>query len=237
MDENPVMKTLVITGASAGIGLETAKLFLQDGYSLVTLSRRRCPISEAHHMFCDLGEPQARAAAADELASQLPSSSEICLVHNAGTLASGSLFEATEERFRRAIEINMLAPLALNRALIKKMAPGSSIIYLGSTLSEIAVPGSFAYVATRHATLGMMRATCQDLAGTGIHTAAVCPGFTDTEMLRDHLPEQALASVAQANAFGRLVEPAEIAECIRFVASQRALNGAVLHANLGQIQR
>ncbi|MCY4040574.1 MAG: SDR family NAD(P)-dependent oxidoreductase [Gammaproteobacteria bacterium] len=231
------MKTLVITGASAGIGLETAKLFLQDDYALVTLSRRNCPLAEARHIACDLANSEARSAAADSVASQLPDESEICLVHNAGTLASGSLMDATEERFKRAIEINMLAPQALNLALVPKMAPGSSIVYLGSTLSEIAVPGSFAYVATRHATLGMMRATCQDLVDTGIHTAAVCPGFTDTEMLRDHLPAEALQSVAQANAFGRLVEPQEIAECIRFVAAQPALNGAVLHANLGQIQR
>ncbi len=231
------MKTLVITGASAGIGLQTARLFLQDDYSLITLSRRECPLAEARHIFCDLSETEARSTAIAELIASMPASLEICLVHNAGTLASGSLLEATEERFRRAIEINMLAPQALNLALIPKMAPGSSIIYLGSTLSEIAVPGSFAYVATRHATLGMMRATCQDLVGTGIHTAAVCPGFTDTEMLRDHLPAEALQSVAQANAFGRLVEPQEIAECIRFVAAQPALNGAVLHANLGQIQR
>ena len=231
------MKTLIITGASAGIGLETAKLFLAQGYSLVTLSRRRCPITEARHVFCDLAETRARDSAVAEVIAELPESAEICLVHNAGTLESGGLLDASEARFKRAIEINMLAPHALNLGFIPRMAPGSSIVYLGSTLSEIAVPGSFAYVATRHATLGMMRATCQDLAGTGIHTACVCPGFTDTEMLRDHLPAEALHSVAESNAFGRLVSPAEIAECIRFAAAQPSLNGAVLHANLGQIQR
>jgi 3-oxoacyl-[acyl-carrier protein] reductase len=67
------------------------------------------------------------------------------------------------------------------------MGPGSSVLYVGSTLSEKAVPGSFSYVVSKHAQLGMMRATCQDLMGTGIHTAMVCPGFTDTEMLRNHL--------------------------------------------------
>lgn len=231
------MKVLVITGASAGIGLETAKLFLEDGYSLVTISRRRCPIEAARHIFCDLADAGARASLADKLTGLLPENSEICLVHNAGTLAGGSLLEATETRFRRAIDINMLAPQALNLAVVPRMGANSSIVYLGSTLSEIAVPGSFAYVTTRHATLGMMRATCQDLVGTGIHTACVCPGFTDTEMLREHLPSEALASVAGANAFGRLLSPTEIAECIRFVAGQPALNGAVMHANLGQIQR
>lgn len=231
------MKTLIITGASAGIGLNTAKRFVTDNYSLITLSRRDCPLDKARHIRCDLEDPRARAEALAELETMLDDKSEICLVHNAGMLASGSLFEASEALLRRAVEINVIAPHAINLRVIPFMAPGSSIIYVGSTLSEIAVPGAFSYVATRHATLGMMRAACQDLAGTGVHTGCVCPGFTDTEMLRQHLPEEALESVAMANAFGRLVDPDEIAACIRFLADQPSLNGAVLHANLGQIQR
>lgn len=231
------MKTLIITGASAGIGLETAKRFLADGYSLMTLSRRDCPLTEARHLSCDLGDPRSRESAFAELSSLLLTKSEICLVHNAGTLASGSLMESPEALLRSALEVNVIAPHALNLSVVSHMASGSSIIYVGSTLSEIGVPGAFPYVTTRHATLGMMRAACQDLVGTGIHTACVCPGFTDTEMLRAHLPAEALSSLATANAFGRLVDPIEIASCIRFVADQPSLNGAVLHANLGQIQR
>lgn len=231
------MKTLIITGASAGIGLETAKRFLADGYSLITLSRRNCPLEAARHLTCDLSDPNSRQQACEQLAAHLPEKSEICLVHNAGTLAGASLMDCSEDLLRRAIEINLVAPHALNLAVIDHMRAGSSVIYLGSTLSEIAVPGAFPYVTTRHATLGMMRAACQDLAGSGIHSACVCPGFTDTEMLREHLPPDALSSVATANAFGRLVDPEEIAALIRFVADQPSLNGAVLHANLGQIQR
>lgn len=231
------MKTLIITGASAGIGLRTAERFLADGYALITLSRRVCPIKDASHIRCDLGDPGSREQAFEQLVAQLPATSEICLVHNAGVLAGGRLMESSEEVLRSAIEINLIAPHMLNLSVINHMAPGSSIIYLGSTLSEIGVPGAFSYVTTRHGTLGMMRAACQDLVGTGIHTACVCPGFTDTEMLRAHLPAEALSSVAQANAFGRLVDPEEIAESIRFIAGQPSLNGALLHANLGQIQR
>ncbi len=231
------MKTLVITGASTGIGLETAKRFFADGYSLITLSRRDCPLKAATHLTCDLGDSGSRAQAVQKLAALLPAKSEICLVHNAGMLASASLMDCSEDLLRRAIEINVIAPHVLNLALIERMTAGSSVVYLGSTLSEIGVPGAFPYVTTRHATLGMMRAACQDLVGTRIHTACVCPGFTDTEMLREHLPADALSSVATGNAFGRLVSPEEIAACVRFVADQPSLNGTVLHANLGQIQR
>ena len=69
-------------------------------------------------------------------------------------------------------------------------------------------------MVSKHAQLGMMRATCQDLMGRGIHTALVCPGFTDTEMLRTHLGDDAdlTRAIAGMNSFNRLIDPAEIAE-------------------------
>ena len=82
----------------------------------------------------------------------------------------------------------------------------------------------------------MMKATCQDLTGTGIHTACVCPGFTATEMLLTHLGEDPAVrtAVEGMSTMGRLIEPTEIAQTIRFCVENPVINGAVLHANLGQ---
>ena len=107
---------------------------------------------------------------------------------------------------------------------------------LSQTLSEKAVPGSYSYVVSKHASIGMMRATTQDLAGRGIHTACVCPGFTDTEMLRNHVPEEAMDVVRGMSAFERLIDPDEIAETLFWSATHPVINGAVLHANLGQVE-
>jgi NAD(P)-dependent dehydrogenase (short-subunit alcohol dehydrogenase family) len=84
----------------------------------------------------------------------------------------------------------------------------------------------------------MMRATCQDLDGRQLHTACVCPGFTDTEMLREHLrhDEASLRAVAAMNSYGRLVEPGEIAELVSWVHHNPVVNGSVIHANLGQLE-
>ena len=94
------------------------------------------------------------------------------------------------------------------------------------------------YVTSKHAIVGMMRATCQDLANTGIHTVCVCPGFTDTEMLRTHVgqDEEILKSIASLSTFNRLINPEEIAAAIQFAAKNPVMNGAVMHANLGQIE-
>lgn len=95
----------------------------------------------------------------------------------------------------------------------------------------------FEYQASKHAVVGLLRATVQDLFGSRIHAACVCPGFTNTPMLEGPLSDpQVRAAIEGMVSFNRLVEPDEIARLISFVAENPALNGAVLHANLGQKQ-
>ena len=118
------------------------------------------------------------------------------------------------------------------------MKEGSSIVYISSTLGRKAVANTHAYVISKHAVIGQMRATCQDLAGTMIHTAAICPGFTETEMLSEHLGANPdiYQKITATIAHRRLAQPAEIAETIWFVSQTPVINGTVLDANLGQIE-
>ena len=152
-----------------------------------------------------------------------------------GLCAALILFHAPATCHAEEITIDV-APNTLNRTALAHMQPGSSIIYVGSTLSEKAVPGSFSYVTSKPAMVGMMRATCQDLAGRDIHTACICPGFTDTEMLRHHVPADAMDVIQAMSAFNRLIHPEEIAETIFWAADNPVINGAIIHANLGQVE-
>ena len=228
------MKLLVITGASAGIGAATAAAFLAKGHEVVNLSRRPCPVSGAVHITCDLSNPDFLSTVSDQLDPVLREAEQTSLVHNASRLSSDTATTTPSKALREIIELNIVAANTLNQYVIPTMGAGSSVLLVGSTLSEKAVPGSYSYVISKHAIVGMMRALCQDLAGTGIHTACICPGFTDTEMLREHVPADAMAAVAEMSAFGRLIEPAEIADTLLFAAAHPVVNGAVIHANLGQ---
>jgi 3-oxoacyl-[acyl-carrier protein] reductase len=231
------MKTLVITGASKGIGLATARQFVDDGYRVINLSRTEAPDDRIENHGVDLSLENAESLLQELLAKTLPSG-EICLVHNAGKLANDTANGTETEAFREVMDVNVVAPHILNQIVIPKMQPHSSVIYLGSTLSEKAVPNSYSYVVSKHAIIGMMRATCQDLAGRQIHTACICPGFTDTEMLRIHVGdnEDILKRIAAQSTFDRLIEPDEIASAIWFAAQHPVINGAVIHANLGQVE-
>ncbi len=230
------MTIAIITGASVGIGEATARAFQEGGYEVVNLSRRTCQVPDVHNLPCDLSDPDSISDAIDAVLSHVHGLSEICLIHNASQMRKDRAVDCDDDSLRAVLETNVVAINRLTRALLPGMGPGSSVLYVGSTLSEKAVPGTFSYVVSKHAQLGMMRATCQDLMGSGIHTAMICPGFTDTEMLRNHLggDDALINQIGAMNSFNRLIEPEEIANVLLWAHRNPVMNGAVLHANLGQ---
>ena len=232
------MKTLIITGASKGIGFQVAKMAAEKSYRVINISRSDAAHASIENHNIDLAAPDA-ANKFTLLVEELQIDGHITLIHNAAELKSDSAANTATADFRHTLELNVVAPHILNQILIPKMTQGSGIIYVGSTLSEKAVANTYSYVVSKHALIGMMRSTCQDLANTGIHTACVCPGFTDTEMLRAHVGEDAeiIESLSTLSTFGRLVTPEEIANTIVFAAENPVINGAVIHANLGQVER
>jgi NAD(P)-dependent dehydrogenase (short-subunit alcohol dehydrogenase family) len=232
------MNIAIITGASVGIGRATAEAFLGEGFKVFNLSRRPCPVPGVENLACDLSSDSAIAQACSTLTTAMVEAESVALVHNASQMLKDSTDACDSSSLRQVLDTNVLAINSLNQHLLARLPRSSSVLYVGSTLSEKAVAGSFSYVVSKHAQLGMMRATCQDLMGRGLHTALICPGFTDTEMLRTHLgddpgTERAIASM---NSFDRLIDPTEIAELIRWAHHNPVINGAVLHANLGQIE-
>lgn len=234
------MKTAIITGASKGIGRASAQLLIDNEFRVINISRTPSTVSGVKNHLLDLTSQEAQESLG-KLVNEIlkdDKKTELVLVHNAARLEPDTVGSTDAESLRSVMEINVIAPQLLNHHFLPLMTAGSSIIYIGSTLSEKAVANAYSYVVTKHALVGMMRATCQDLAGQQIHTACICPGFTDTEMLRVHLGDnqEVLDSIAAASTFGRLLTPEEIAECILFAASNPAVNGSVIHANLGQIE-
>ena len=230
----------IITGASSGIGAAAAQQFIDRQFLVFNVSRRPCLVDGVENICGDLSSPTGVKALADDIAVQLDNhgANEVCLVHNAALMLKDTAENCADDDLVGALQINVMAINTLNRRLLPLLPQGSSIVFVGSTLSEKAVGGAFSYVVSKHAQLGMMRATCQDLMGRGIHTALVCPGFTDTEMLRSHVghDDGVLLGIGQMNSFGRLIEPAEIANLIVWAHHNAVINGAVLHANLGQLE-
>lgn len=232
-------KVLVITGASRGIGLATAKHFIEKDYHVINLSRTACTVEGVSNVKVDLLDDDWSEQCATSLLSEVGNPEQLVLVHNAGLLTKDRVDNIDIDVLRQVMQLNVIAPAQLNKLLIPKMTEGSSVLYVSSTLGTKAVANSHAYVTSKHAVVGQMRATCQDLASTKIHTACVCPGFTETEMLTDHLSQNPaiLKKITSMIAHERLVQPKEIAETLWFCSQNPVINGSLIHANLGQIER
>lgn len=231
-------KKLIITGGSKGIGLAAIHSFLDRGYQCINISRSSSNTADVLQIHADLSQTSWLDDCAPELLAAIAGASETCLIHNAGMLAKDSVTNCEPANLSTVLQVNVVASQQLNRLVLPHMKPGSSILYVGSTLSEKAVANSCSYVVSKHAVVGLMRSTCQDLAGSGIHTACVCPGFTDTEMLRAHLGDDpaVIDSIAKLNGYERLIESDEIVSVLQFCAAHPVINGSLIHANLGQLE-
>lgn len=228
-------KTLLITGGSRGIGLAAVRRFAEEGYAVVSLSRSAAALDGATHIAADFADPAWTEAASEPLCAALAGSDSICLVHNSALQIPGSTAEIDIDGLRRSLEVNVVAPAALNRIVLPLMPRGSSILYVGSTLSQRATRGMAAYATSKYAVAGLMRSTAQDLGGTGIHTACICPGFTDTEMLRSYGGD-ALKHLASLVTQQRLIAPREIADLLLHAARNPVVNGSMIQADLGFIE-
>lgn len=232
-------KHLIITGASSGIGYATAKLFQEDGYQVINLSRSKINLKNATHLTADLSKRDWSNEVCKKLSLILTNSSEISLIHNASMMQSDNVENIDINNLRDIYEVNLVAPAILNKIIIPYMKNGSSILYVGSTLSEKAVPQMSSYVTSKHGMIGLMRSTCQDLFGRYIHTACICPGATETEMLQEYVQgnQEALDMMAQTLSENRLISSEEIAKTLFFCAKNSVINGSVIHANLGIISQ
>ncbi len=222
-------RTAIVTGASRGIGRASAKLFVDAGYSVINISRSACDVEGVQNLKVDMSTPGALEQNSPLILDTVGDSDEICLVHNAAMLLKDTTANVEPATFREVLELNVIAPAALNRLLLPKMKPGSSVIYIASTLGQKAVGNSCSYVTSKHALIGLMKSTCQDLVGSSIHTLAICPGFTETDLLEDSIKnimettgrDRAAAekSLKAVNPQRRFIQPEEIATTAAFLCA------------------
>ena len=233
-------KAAVVTGGTRGIGLATAAAFMREGARVLLVGRDAEAVEEAVRSLGSSTEIVAHVADVSRsedveayVAEALRRFGSIdILFNNAGIQgAAAPLAEYPIDEFDRVIAINLRGVfLGLRHVLPVMLAKGSgSIINTGSIASEIGLPAASAYIAAKHAVLGLTRAAAADLAASGIRVNAVLPGMVDTQLLRSLLHEltsgdveggmQFVASMAPQR---RVATAEEIAEVVVFLASDAA---------------
>ena len=231
-----VGKSVVITGASRGIGLGIAEGFAAAGASLHLIANDE----GIHAAAAALGATSALADIADkaQVAAALARLDRIdVLINNAGlelmTPISDSS-DATTDAFRRVIDINVNGTALVTAAALDRMHNGGAIINTASIWGRVAEPRFGAYVASKHAIIGLTKTWARELGPRGIRVNAVCPGWVRTEASMRSLAriaaeagrdEQAmLDEIVAGQALPGLMEPADMAPTYLFLGSDMAAN-------------
>lgn len=237
-------KTLLLTGASRGIGHATVKRFSSEGWRVLTCSRQafdpRCPWpgGEANHIQIDLADADGTAAAIDSIRERVGGRLD-ALVNNAGISPKGdggSRLDtlATELRtWRQVFNVNFFASVILARGLREELAAAK-----GSVVNVTSIAGArvhpfagAAYATSKAALAALTREMAHDFGPLGVRVNAIAPGEVETAILSPGTDK-----IVEALPLRRLGQPKEVADLIWFLCSEQSsyISGAEIEVNGAQ---
>ncbi len=216
-------KVAVITGGTTGIGLATAKLFVEEGAYVFITGRRQ---KELDHAIQAIGNNVtgvrgdiAKLSDLDRLYEAVATKGKIDIVFaNAGVAEFAPLGKVTEEHFDKLFGINVKGTLFTVQKALPLLKDGASIILNGSVASVKGTPAFGVYGATKAALRSFVRTWTLDLKDRHIRSNVISPGPTDTPVI-DGQPADAIARIVSTIPLGRMGEPDEIARAALFLAS------------------
>jgi NAD(P)-dependent dehydrogenase (short-subunit alcohol dehydrogenase family) len=227
------MRMAVVTGGSAGIGLEICRQLLDDGWAVVSMARRPPPFTHEHlhSVEVDLADRAATAAAAEDLAHRFAPDT---VIHNAGVILPALLEDVKLEDLDKLVDIHLSTAILLAQACAPAMkTAGFGRIVLLSSRGALGLATRTAYAATKAGMLGMARTWALELAPHGITVNVVAPGPVQTDMFHGVIPagDSKVAQIAAGIPVRRLGQPADVAHAVRFFVSEHAgfVTGQVLY--------
>jgi ketoreductase len=238
-----ITRTALVTGAGSGIGRAIALGLAADGFRVLLTGRVLEKLQAtaqaiealgalASVFSADLSKRESSDALADwVLGGGKPLS---VIVHNAGIGGPTPLEDATSAEFDRRLEINLIAPMRLTRALLPRIPQDGTgrIVFIASVLARFGVPSYHGYCASKTGVVGLARALSRDLAKDRITVNAICPGWVRTEMAETGLrllgevqgvdPREAERRAMGEVPIGRILDPEEVAALVRYIVSSGA---------------
>jgi len=235
------MRTALVTGGGRGIGRAIARALTGPDTVVAVAGRTR---TQLHATAAELERLGGKAlaiemdvasdtsvAAGMKMLREAASRIDI-LVNNAGVGGGEPVQGSDIQRWRRTIDTNLTGIYLVTRESIALMPEGGRIVNMSSVLGRFGVPGYTAYCASKHGVIGFTRALALELAPQRITVNALCPGWVDTEMAAEGMRQGADATGKTFEQFReralgavplkRIIQPEEVAELVRFLASPTA---------------
>ncbi|WP_431047739.1 SDR family NAD(P)-dependent oxidoreductase [Roseateles sp. L2-2] len=230
----------VVTGGGSGIGAAIAQALIADGARVTLMGRRIEKLKEQRDRLnvgggpsvelqvCDVGD---EASVRDAFAAAVAAAGPIdLLVNNAGQVETAPLAKTSLDTWQRLLNVNLTGSFLCSREVLPGMTERrfGRIVNVASTAALKGYAYVAAYCAAKHGVLGLTRALALETARKGITVNAVCPGYTETDIVAGAIEtivaktgrtaEEARAELASVNPQGRLVDPAEVAASVAWLA-------------------
>ena len=239
-------RTALVTGGGRGIGRACVLALARAGVAVAPAARTRDETervadearvlgARALAVSVDVGDATSVERAVETVAESLGPID--VLVNNAGIAQSAPFVRTDPELWERHMRVNVTGPYLLTRAVLPGMLTRGwgRVVNVASLAGLYGAPYVTAYVASKHALVGMTRALAMEVGGKGVTVNAICPGYVATDMTwasaRNIVAktgksyEDAVAALAQMNPGGRLIEPEEIANAVLRLFEDDATNG------------
>lgn len=237
-------KTAIVTGASSGIGFAIAKLYLEEGASVVFSDIVELDPADldglgdnASFVKCDVSDSDQVHKLVEQTLKEYGKLD--IMVNNAGIGTQGTVLDTPNKDWQKTIDINLSGVFygihAAGNAM-KAAGVKGSIINMTSILGIVGFPGSVAYVAAKGGVSNLTRAAALDLAPLGIRVNAIAPGFIKTNMTKDILGDDTFKQMIQANTpLGYVGDPEDIAQAALYLGSDASkyVTGIILPVDGG----
>ena len=244
----------LVTGASRGIGAAVAAALAADGHRVALLGRDAAALEKVAAslpgqtltLLADVTDAGAVEAAFERVERDWgPVEVLVC---SAGAGMAAPIAETSDSDWARMLELNLTAPFRLIRRALPSMTERGwgRVVVIASVVAKRGEAQVAAYTASKHGVLGLVRAAAAELARTGVTVNAVCPGYVDTPMTEATVeaiaarsgrsPEEARAALARRQPIGRLVDPDEVAQAVRFCVVNAAVTGQGINVDGGAVQ-
>ena len=255
----PTPRRALVTGATRGIGAAIAQSLAAAGWHVTLAGRARAaleevlvtlPITEGvTHDWVELDVTDAASVARAFAEVHAKGGALQALVNNAGAVETGPLARLAHDTWDRMLAVNLTGVFLCTQAALPPMiaARGGRIVNIASTAGQKGYAYCTAYAAAKHGVLGLTRSLALEVAAHGIAVNAVCPGYTDTAIVRDGVAKivaatgraeaDAMATFSKASPLQRLVEPDEVAATVRWLCADApaAYTGQAMSVSGGEV--